>query len=359
MKQVRESNFELLRILSMFMIVVWHLGSHGLSNQINVYEDLSSANTFLYQFIRFLSVIAVNCYLLISGYFLSQSNFKLTRLIKLLVQVFSFSIIIYMSLVILGIEQFKLIHFVMNFFPTFFIKYWFVSIYIIVYVLSPFMNILINNMKKKEYLALLATLFFILSLWQFIFPSGYLGVNSGYSPISFIFLYLLGGYIRKYGAFFKSLKQYQYLSLYLLIAALSASIVIKYSVFRNYLFHYNSPNVIIMAFCLFMVFYSFSFQSKSINTLSKYVFGVYLIHDNKMIRRFLWSDYVPLETIVEGPFIIIKILVSSSIIFLACLFLSFIIELISNQLYEMIVKLYGKMKYKLYNAQTKKITDTK
>lgn len=344
MKQVRDSKFEFLRTLCMFMIVVWHMGSHGISNQINVYEDMSNINSYLYQVIRFLSVIAVNCYVLISGYFLSKSKFKVKKLIKLLIEVFSFSIIIYVGLVIFGIEQFQPINFLMNFFPIFFVKYWFVSIYIVVYIFSPYLNVLIKHMNKKEYLSLLGIAFFTLSVWQFVFPNNYLGINNGYSPANFIFLYLLGGYIRNYGAFFKAMKQYHYLSLYFLLAAFSAMLVMKFLVARNYLFHYNSPMVIIMAYCLFMFFDYFTFQSKGINTLAKYVFGVYLIHDNRMIRRLLWNEYVPLETIAQGPFIIIKILVVSGMIFIICLIISFILETISNQIYEVMVKQYGRKK---------------
>jgi len=86
----RKSNFELLRIFCMFTIILSHFSVHGgfdtnlISNPINKY------------FIQFIGLgeISVDCFILISGYFLVSSNIHFIKLIRLELEILCYSLCI-------------------------------------------------------------------------------------------------------------------------------------------------------------------------------------------------------------------------------------------------------------------------
>ena len=78
MTSKRNANIELLRILSMFMVLVLHaLGWSG------ALEHLSGAQYWVYWFIEALAIIAVNVFMLISGYFQVTCFFKIKNVRKI------------------------------------------------------------------------------------------------------------------------------------------------------------------------------------------------------------------------------------------------------------------------------------
>ena len=96
--KVRQSNFELMRIVSMFMIIVWHIFLYGVN------MDTAAPNIKLfYDFFRSIMVVHVNSFILVSGYFLVNSTFKMSKLIKLNDAVFFYKIAIYLLFIYLGL----------------------------------------------------------------------------------------------------------------------------------------------------------------------------------------------------------------------------------------------------------------
>lgn len=88
--KVRNSNIELLRIVSMLMIVILHFLMHG---QILKWSAFGSKEYAIYWMIEAFVFVSVNAFVLISGYFLCLSEFKVSRLIKIWFQVLFYSII--------------------------------------------------------------------------------------------------------------------------------------------------------------------------------------------------------------------------------------------------------------------------
>ena len=91
--KTRMMNLELLRCIAMMMVVALHfLGKGGLLG------DLSQKNLGVTEMVAWalesVCIVAVNVYMLISGYFLCQSGFKLSRLFQLLMQIWFYSSII-------------------------------------------------------------------------------------------------------------------------------------------------------------------------------------------------------------------------------------------------------------------------
>lgn len=72
----RESNFELLRIICMLLIIWGHL-----TNKYLVSEPILGLNYIETHFLKSFTTVAVNVFVLISGYF--SISFKLPRILKL------------------------------------------------------------------------------------------------------------------------------------------------------------------------------------------------------------------------------------------------------------------------------------
>ncbi len=135
----RNTSLDSLRIISMLMIVILHVNSHG-----GVLNNISYVNTTIARLFEYFCVCAVNIFILISGYFLVDSKFKLSRLIKLLLQVWFYSWVINIIMVLAGNATLSAKELISIAFPISYKEYWFITAYIIMYLLSPALNRLIK-----------------------------------------------------------------------------------------------------------------------------------------------------------------------------------------------------------------------
>ncbi|MGG0658365.1 acyltransferase [Rummeliibacillus pycnus] len=333
--KVRDSNFELLRIISMFMIVILHIGTHGMGKYINISNFLTGFNEVFYYFIRSLSIIAVSLYVLVSGYFLTKSKFKLKKLVSLFMEVSFFSTVIYLVNVLVGNVDFNVVMFFKSLFSVFTGGYWFVTVYFVMYALSPFMNKLIDHMDKKEHGNLIITGLLVCNIWQFIYPHALVGVSNGYGLVYFLFLYILAAYIQKYEFLIKDFNRNLYLFMYFFVAFINSLLIYRTGL-MDQLYSYNSPLVLIMAYCLFQYFKKLKIKSPNINFASKFVFGIYLIHEQSSMRPVIWKKFGIIEDIIstDGNLIIFKMIGYCVIVFISCWIVSFVIGTIYNALYK-------------------------
>ena len=89
--KVRKSNFELMRIISMFMIIIWHIFLYGVD------MDMASPKMKIYfDIFRSIFVVHVNSFVLLSGFFQCQSNFKLSKVLQLNNAVIFYKIVIFL-----------------------------------------------------------------------------------------------------------------------------------------------------------------------------------------------------------------------------------------------------------------------
>lgn len=335
---VRDSGFELLRILSMFMIVILHIGTHGINNYIDIPDFLNGFSELYYYFIRSISINAVSLYVLISGYFLSQSKFKLSKLLNIFLETTFFSISIYLLNVGGGFADFSVVTLLKSILSVFLGEYWFVTVYVVLYAMLPLLNKLINNMTKREYHYLLITSFLVFNLWQIIYANAVIGVVSGFGLLYFMYLYFLAAYVRKYGFIIKDFRKNSYLVFFLMLATTNG--VLDYGteiIFGGLgrLYQYNSPIVLLMSYCLFMYFKKIDIKSSKINSFSKYVFGIYLVHEQSTFRGVLWNEFGIVENVISstGVVFIAKMIIFSFIVFMVCWVISFALTSIYKRLY--------------------------
>ncbi|MGE5410485.1 MAG: acyltransferase family protein, partial [Clostridiales bacterium] len=279
--KTRDTNIELLRIIAMMMIVAHHYIWHGEALK---QTALYSSNWFFSWTIEAICVVAVNCYVLISSYYLVNSQFKINRLIKIWLQILFYSTVIYLILVATGFEHLSIKNLVTSCLPILTNRYWFATVYIALYIFSPFLNTLIHALNHNQMRNLVIILFAMLSIWPTILPFGFsLDITNGYSIIQFGFLYFLGAYIRLYWNF--NLKWTFYFNFYVVISILiiCSKILFEFLGFNGLsytFFLYNSASVILSSVMLFMFFKSISINNyiinKIINSIAVLTFGVYL-----------------------------------------------------------------------------------
>lgn len=187
----------------MLMIVVWHSLVHGFFRShydmlVELpYTDLVLANYALCRLLIHITAVAVNCYVLITGYFMINTNFKWMKLVKLWVQVLFYSVGIYLICVACRTEEFSWKYTLCSLIPVRGHEYWFITMYFALIALAPFLSLLANALTKRAYAILLLILFIInIDINGLFYGEIY---SNGYSLWWFLFLFLTAGFIRKYG----------------------------------------------------------------------------------------------------------------------------------------------------------------
>lgn len=190
----RKSNFELMRIISMLFIVLYHILVHG-----KILEHANGSIEVLLVFIESILLVHVNSYILLSGYFQSESKFKMSKFLKINNMIWFYKVVIMLVLVWVGlIAMPDLITRIHTYFPIDYGTYWFMSSYLILYLISPILNKVINNSSQKYLRTIILILFIIISLGSTFSMDIFIDTQTGRSLSTFVLLYFIGAYIRKY-----------------------------------------------------------------------------------------------------------------------------------------------------------------
>lgn len=318
----RMSNLELLRIMAMLMIIALHYMGHGGALENTEHFKL---NFIFSNIIESFSIFAVNVYVIISGYFLVESNLNYAKIIKVWLQVFFYSILVYIILVILKVIPFSTKLLMQCLFPLLTNQYWFASAYITLLLIVPFLNFMINALNKIQYRRLLIVSFVFNSL-SFGLPINKVITPGGNSLINFIFIYCIAAYIKKYG-FFK-LNKYIYL-----IGYICSALIIFLGRMFNYilnlryadkLLEYNFIFVVLGSICLFLFMKEINIKSVVVNRISKLTFGIYLIHDNNYIRSILYSSILKTQNYYKSTMFIPESILSIIMVFIVCSIIEYI-----------------------------------
>ena len=192
----RNANMDLLRIVSMLLIIFLHSIDHS-----GVLEA-AIPGTGMYYYVYFgyyLAQVCVNCFVLLSGYFMIESKFRPSKLITLWLEVVFYSLVIRIIWFATGQKAFSIVSLISCFFPVLTGRYWFITIYFGLYLISPFLNIAIRAMTKRQFTALNLILFVLFSVWNSLHPS-IAGMNSGggWGLAWFIVLYFAAAWFRLY-----------------------------------------------------------------------------------------------------------------------------------------------------------------
>lgn len=322
-KTIKNSNIELIRIISMFFIVFHHYSVHSGW----VFSDVYSKKQYFIEILGSFGKIGVILFVIITGYFLKQSTFKLKKLIYMWGLVFFYSISIY--LIFLLTNKINLTHEIWKYiFPISFSVYWFATVYTFIYILSPILKKALLQFKQKQ---ILIFLFLFVLVCRLPVVIGLLTSNpdafSLDNPFLFTVFITAGYLIREYEyKITASYNKHPYLLLIITtLLILIGPYLIRYinhefnlSVYSDLFTGLNSINALLFSVSLFIILSRLNFNSKIVNSIGACTFGVYLIHDNPFIRKFIWIDLFHNAEHFHGKYIIIRSIVEPVIIFLIC-----------------------------------------
>lgn len=319
-KATRQFSIELLRIIAMIMIVGHHLSFFGGVE----FDRMSiSVNRLWTQFLVYGGHVGVDIFVLISGYFMiNVKSIRLDKIARLWLMMFFYSFGMYIvAMCFFGYSFSTNLLFVSV--TPFLNKQWpFASAFLVLMILSPFVNVLLQKLNKASYRLLLGIIY---SLWVVIPTLTTFDGESNYL-LWMLALYSLAAYVRLYPEDFKA-KAGKYIGLGILVALLSfASAVVfdlmgmKYEVFARYATHFSGMqhlNIVLWAFLLFIGFSRLENGNKSflseksgriINYLASLMFGVYLLHEDFFSRKILWENIFDNRQCAEsGYYVLITI----------------------------------------------------
>ncbi len=356
MKKTRNSSLELLKLISMAMIVISHATPDGDTSKFFGAVDINLANQNLQVFITTLfhnlGQIGNAIFIACSSYFLLDSTKTNTKkILHIIGDCFAISVLMFVPFWIFSDYKFSTFYMVKQFFPVTFGNNWFIPCYLMFYAIHPFLNTVINKMEKRTHLTFNIMFILMYCVLNFSF-SGLFFYNRF---IGFIGIYFIMAYIKNY------------------LPETSSSLKINLSVFfgatlgwlilmfltnisgHHIMSRWNSlvnPFFIAMGLSAFNIAKNHTFYNKFINYISSLTLYIYLIHCNRVIRDCVrFTIYGAIKTHFGYDNLVLWILIYSIICFIASTILAVIYNLLLrkpiNKVFEkiggLISLVYGKL----------------
>lgn len=314
----RASNIELLRIITIFGVVILHYNG----NVAFSYVAEGSANFCILYALEALFICAVNLFVLICGFFSSRTQKRRTvKMLELLVQVVLIGILKYLLTCVMGGQSFSVRSIVGAMIPN----NYFVALYITLYIISPYINLALSKLEDRQYRILVAVVVCLFSVWPTVLDmvgvvTGYVfngmyttnsaGSQYGYSLLNFVMMYLIGGLLARDAGDNRRSGKTHWLAV--MLAGCVGVLTLWQLYYPQIARSYCNPLVVLEAVLIFLLFRKFSFSSKMVNSLAKGAFTCFLMHD-----WFLW--YIGIEkAVTASPLrMILHILITVPLIFAA------------------------------------------
>lgn len=325
-------NLDLLRIVSMFMIVLTHiLGKGGLRDAVDGRGD---AYFFIVWFMQIFAYVAVNCYGLISGYIGLGSESKLSKIALLWLQVLFYTLVITACFALFG-YQLDGNDWLGAFFPVVTSQYWYVTAYFGLLVFKPLLDKGLRFISDKQLGQLVVGIFLVFSLVPALFNNKVLeySLSKGFGMTWLIILYILGAYLRRLDL--EKIKTSFLLALYLFSSLIT---FLGMNGIGEIWFWYPSPSLVLASLAIFILFAKWKISSQGrlgalIAFLAPASFGVYLIHLHPLIEKHLLVDqFISLLHLEEW------------LLPLALFCLSFVIYLVSSLIERVRLWLFRRLK---------------
>lgn len=284
MARERNSNLELLRLVAMFCIILYHFIGYFIT---------PIDNSPFYEACKIIFHIGVVLFILISGYF--GINPKMSGLLKLLLMTFLYYVPVQL-----------LFDFVSNQPLTIFFKdclvlsygpYWFMQTYILFYLFVPILNNTLFRVSNNHKLYLLG-LFVLINVYFGLFTQSIIGLTGGKNILNFCMIYIIGHLFHVFGDKVSNIHTLKLVILFisynigLFIAECFGAGTMVEKIILRFCMRYNSPGLIFSASLLFLIFVRFNIQNKIINYISASILAVYLITDQTTLKHILFKPCV-------------------------------------------------------------------
>ena len=300
LKKQRETNFELLRIIAMLMVVILHYLNH--SDTVLRLDEETSFVRIAGSAVQCLCIVAVNVWVLISGYFLSDAEYRLKRILIVIAEVYFYTVGVTAVMLLTSSAHiaatdsvYKAVQFLLPFESE---HYWFATAYLFMVLFSPILNAGIRMLDRRQMKVTILGLLVWFSLIRSFVPVNLVTDDYGYGFGWFMTLYLIAAYIRRYDVAVFSTKGR---SLLVYLGSVCASFVIRFVIYAihtgngglKYYFtmpvHYNFVFCLTGALGLFQFFRYIqipeSVFARVVRFVAPFTFGVYLLHEHLEVRE--------------------------------------------------------------------------
>lgn len=331
----RYSGIESLRLLAMLGIVICHWGGHGSWSE-NLHGGLLVNRAFM-QLFEYFGEIGNCIFILITGYFCAnKSDISYGGIKRVVGDVKFYAVTIWLITLILGYIEFSPKALMVALFPILYSAYWFIVPYLVVLLLSPW----INNIIKTESKQMLIGYFVILGSIEIIFPM--LKANTISSNFGlFCFVYSVGAWLRLNGKYAKEIERrsgllfvfsLSLLFVFLLISDYIESIgIVNFSLAKKIDPRFSFVPLI-CALGLFFFFYRLKFQHDFINKIAQSAFSVYLISENPNVYSWFWKKTFDNCEFSDSTTFILLALVQSFIVLICCIIIDQIYKMIRDRI---------------------------
>lgn len=347
----RMVNLELLRCIAMMMVVVLHFLGKG-----NLLGDLANPSMTATGTVAWLlesfAIVAVNVYMLISGYFLCESSFKISRLLQLLLQVWMYSVGIGLLSVALGVvpaTELTTYYYVQLLFPVSMGHYWFMTAYVFLYLLLPFIGMASKRMTREQMRVALICLFFCFCILKSVLPIRLDMDQKGYDCLWYLCVFLAAAYVRKFGV-----KLFEKKWLTALIYPVAACLIFLGTMALHTVYvrtgslglligvcqEYNHVLPFIAAVGLFAAFLQLRISEdhiigKIICKVAPCTLGVYLLHENLGLR-YAWQPLLGSEKVNSVGGLILSVCIAVFVVFFAGILLEAARKALLRQIYKLL-----------------------
>lgn len=325
-KKQRNSSIELLKIISIILIFITHsVPVYGSGDYVmDVFTETADFTTWMVVWIRHFGQFANVVFIFCSAWFLADSKVtKMEKVFSLILDTFLISMLFLVPYAIAGYDINKTI-LVENAFSLLYEKNWFVTCYLMLFLLHPALNVACEAIKGKKISNVLFCCLFIYIFCQF-FSSG---VLYGNRFISFVCVYLFAWYVKNYQSHLCGNVKFN-LIMTITCLALVPILLLALNLFALKTGHLSgniqrfnttsNPLYMCAAFGCFNLANSRYIYNKFVNYLSSLSLYVYMITENYMVKYFtkpeifeyiydtftyehilLWVPVITLGTILFG-----------------------------------------------------------
>ena len=316
----RNSAFELMRITAMFMIVIGHCVMVTAQDQEPYLGTIDNIGWFIKAF----TVCAVNLFFLLTGYYAQGKRIRFGKTIELWIKTIFYSVGIYIISCLFG-NKVQIKSLIKYLFPITFKTYWYMQVWVVLSLVSPFVAKLLDSINKMTHTILICLLICFFSLHQTLIPvSNTLDQTQGYGISWAIVMFIIGNWIYKYAKTYIINIPALFFAIGYVLCSLtifaSNYLIVKYDIAkgvqsRGNFYAYNSVTVLVQSLCMYMIFVLLSekhINSSIITKISQNMIAVYLISGHPILLVSLWDNCMNMRQYWEKPFlyVIIAILIT-------------------------------------------------
>ena len=371
----RQSGVELLKLIAILLIIINHLTQTWFDYS---GTSLSVAGMNLSQFVlvfyRYFGTIGNLIFFTCSAWFLlDKQRTKKQKVLLMLMDIWVISVLYFIIPLATKASFISKELILRTLFPTTYENNWYLTCYILFYMLFPFLNIILRGIDRKTHFRIVVVLSFLYLVVNNITLKGRFYITN---ILVWITIYFMIAYMKEYqGKYHNNLKRNTLvlcLSIPVLVAFIAAIywLSLKFSLSNKWLLFWDRPNhpiIIVMAIAALNVARNLKFKSAVVNYLSSLSLHIYIIHENFIFRehyrQYMWKfvcDRFGAHHIWLWALLLAVVLFAASVA--AATVYKFTLQKLTTKLSAWILALvrkpYIKVEKKLMGAEKETVADT-